>query len=192
MKAILSEKKVSYVLFRNPFLKSKEPFLIAVLKQAFRTVAGGRGGPLSPIRRTRALCFKVGESSRKIFNCCLNQVDLSDFPGACRNSISGKLHCDRERQGRGERGIRMRNMQRENRCLEVTCWAPRVQCVRAECGAAELDMKRLRERKEAVVLQPPAWGCSTCHVPDFRQKPQLPSHLGVVVGLGVCLFDAKE
>ena len=52
----------------------------------------------------------------------------------------------------------------------------------AECGAAELDMKRLRERKEAVVLEPPAWGWSTCHVPDFRQKPQLPSHLGVVVG----------
>lgn len=79
----------------------------------------------------------------------------------------------------------MRNMQRENRCLEVTCRAPRMQCVRvngAECGAAELDMKRLRERKEAVVLEPPAWGRSTCHVPDFRQKPQLPSHLGVVVG----------
>ena len=72
---------------------------------------------------------------------------------------------------------------------------PGSSCVRvngAECGAAELDVKRLRERKEAVVLQRPAWGCSSCHVPDFRQKPQLPSHLGVVVGLAVCLSDAKE
>lgn len=83
----------------------------------------------------------------------------------------------------------MRNMQRENRCLEVTCRAPRVQRVRvngAECGAAASDMKRPCERKEAVVLEPPAWGCSTCRVPDFRQQPQLPSHLGVVVGLAVC------
>ena len=89
----------------------------------------------------------------------------------------------------------MRNMQRENRCLEVTCRAPRVQRVRvnrAECGATASGMKRPRERKEAVVLQPPAWGSSTCHVPDFRQQLQLPSHLGVVVGLAVCPSDGRE
>ncbi|OWK12599.1 hypothetical protein Celaphus_00015002, partial [Cervus elaphus hippelaphus] len=62
----------------------------------------------------------------------------------------------------------------------------RVRVNGAECGAAASDMKRPCERKEAVVLEPPAWGCSTCRVPDFRQQPQLPSHLGVVVGLAVC------
>lgn len=55
MKALLSlSKKISYVLFRNPFLKSKDAFLIAVLKQACRAgwLVQGEGRPF---------CLQYGE-----------------------------------------------------------------------------------------------------------------------------------
>lgn len=59
-------------------------------------------------------------------------------------------------------------------------------------GAAELDMKRLRERKEAVVLEPPAWG--QLHLPRPRLQAETTAAFppGGGGGLAVCPSDGKE
>lgn len=108
----LRKIKVPHVLFRNPFLKSKELLLPICGPETIlqKDVVGGRGGPSSLILKGTCSWFQ-----RKVFNCRVNLLDTPGFPGACRNSPSGTLHCDRDKEW-GEKN-QNGNMQRENRCL---------------------------------------------------------------------------
>lgn len=68
-----------------------------------------------------------------------------------------------EKDKRQERGIRMRNTQRENRCLEVTCRA--LICSfwvnRAQSGEAALDVNSKHKQEGSSGPGVPPWDCST-------------------------------
>lgn len=106
-------------------------------------------------------------------------MDPLDFPEACRNS-TGKLHCNWERWSR-ERGIRMRNMQRESVCVEVTCRSPRFQCLAKPGLSLEegLWMWTVNVKgKEPVAWEFLHWLLQTFQVETSDSNPRLPFHLG--------------
>lgn len=81
-----------------------------------------------------------------------------------------------ERDKEGERGIRMRNMQRETRCLEVACRAPHLQHSGKQGCLEKVTVKE--KWKEPVAFEP--YSGAVPHQPNPRLETatvRLPSCL---------------